>query len=262
MIFPLLMHIHLHAKTQKKYESRGSASRNIRIRRSNLVALVDSLIAAVSKLSLKRQKTEWGEYYSFTNYTDRSFEHKKEIIAGFLKNVDPGTLWDLGANTGEFARVAGDLGFRCIAFDIDPVAVEKHYRYIKEHNITNILPLIMDLTNPSPSIGWNNGERMSIRQRQLPGAILALALVHHLAISNNLPFPMIAGFLGELCHDLVIEFVPKSDSQVKKLLESRKDVFPRYDQENFEKEFSVFFNIIAREKISESERVLYWMKRK
>jgi hypothetical protein len=120
----------------------------------------------------------------------------------------------------------------------------------------------MDLTNPSPSIGWNSEERMGFKKRPLPEVVIALALIHHLAISNNLPFYKIAGFLSDLSENLIIEFVPKSDSQVKKLLESRKDIFGDYDEESFVKEFGAFYSIVAKEKVVDSERTVFWMKRK
>ena len=122
--------------------------------------------------------------------------------------------------------------------------------------------LVMDLTNPSPAIGWNNEERMGFKGRPLPDIVMALALIHHLAISNNLPFVKIAGFLADLSENLIIEFVPKSDSQVKILFESRKDIFGVYDEDNFIREFEVFYNISAKEKVDGSERTIYWMKRR
>ncbi len=262
MSFSMLMHLHLHAKTQTKYESRGSAGKNIKIKLSNLAALIESLIGTVRKFKLKNQSTEWGDYYTFTNYSDKSFAYKKEIIDRYLKEINPGTLWDLGANTGEFTRIASERGVNCIAFDIDPRAVDSNYNHIKQQGITNILPLVMDLTNPSPSIGWNNEERMGFKSRPLPETVIALALIHHLAISNNLPFSKIARFLSELSENLIIEFVPKSDSQVKKLLESRRDIFGEYHEEAFVREFEVLFNIMAKEKVIDSERTIFWMKRK
>ncbi len=260
--FSLLMHLHLHAKGQKKYEHKGSAARNIKITKSNLIALIQSLTTAVKKLKIKTRITEWGDYYTFTNYSAESFANKKEIISRFVSEIKPQTLWDLGANTGEFTQIAGQLGAECIAFDSDPLAVDSNYNYIRKKNIENILPLVMDLTNPSPSIGWNSEERMGFKLRPLPDAVFALALIHHFAISNNLPFKKIARFLSELSENLVIEFVPKSDSQVKRLLESRKDIFGDYNEEAFIKDFEVFYNIRAKEKIIDSERTVFWMKRK
>jgi len=258
----LLIHIHLHAGTQKKYEHKGSASAKVRVSLTGLKGLVSNLASSVEKLKPGKQDTEWGAYYTFTNYTGQAFQQKKEILERFLENAGTRTLWDLGANTGEFTRVAGLMGIRCVAFDIDPAAVETFYVSNKKNKITNILPLVMDLTNPSPSIGWNNEERMSFGRRTLPDTILALALIHHLAISDNLPLGRVARLFCELAENLIIEFVPKGDSRVMKLLESREDVFPGYNEEDFEREFSVFFNIIAKENISGSERSLYRMKRK
>ena len=260
--FSTLMHLHLHAKSQTKYESKGTAGKGIKIKYSNLLALIDSLSSMVRTFKLKNQSTEWGDYYTFTNYTDTSFAHKKEIIDRYILDIHPSTLWDLGANTGEFTRIASQHGVNCIAFDIDPLAVESNYIFVKQQDITNILPLVMDLTNPSPSIGWSNDERMGFKERPLPDAVIALALIHHLAISNNLPFAKIARFLSELSENLIIEFVPKSDSQVKILLESRKDIFGDYHEDAFVKEFEVFFDIKAKEKVGGSERTIYWMKRK
>jgi len=260
--FSLLMHIHLHAKTQKKYEQKGTASKDIKIKQSNLVGIIQSLLKLVSKLKIKEQKTEWGEYYSFTNYSDKSFLHKKEIISKFVEAINPKSVWDLGANTGEFTQIASLYGADCVAFDIDPLAIDFNYDRIKNQQIENILPLIIDLTNPSPSIGWNNTERLGFKQRPLPDVVFALALIHHLAISNNLPLDKIALFFSEITDNLIIEFVPKSDSQVKILLESRKDIFVHYEEESFEKDFELYFDIRDKKNVSESERVIYWMKRK
>jgi len=256
----LLMHLHLHARSQKKYESKGAASKNVKISLSNLIALMANLTYLVRKFRLKSQGTEWGEYYTFTNYNDLSFNHKKDIIDGFLDSIQPLTVWDLGSNTGEFTRIAANRGAACVAFDIDPLAVDSNYRYCRKNGIDNILPLVIDLTNPSPSIGWDNNERIAMKNRSHPDAILALALIHHLAISNNLPFAKIAEFLSKLTKHLIIEFVPKTDSQVVKLLLSRKDIFGQYDELNFEKEFLRFFEIIGKHNIRESERVVYLMK--
>ena len=92
--------------------------------------------------------------------------------------------------------------------------------------------------------------------------MLALAVIHHLAISNNVPLPQLADFFAETTKWLVIEFVPKQDSQVQKLLASRKDIFPSYTREGFEAAFAERFAIREAVEIRESERVLYLMERK
>jgi len=262
MSFSLLMHLHWHAKMQKKYEDKGNASDNVKIKQLNLTAIIESLESAVKKLKRIKQETEWGEYYSFTNYSDKSFKHKEDTITSFLKKIKPEILWDLGANIGVFTQIAAKRGVSCVAFDIDPLAVESHYQLIKENREENILPLIINLKNPSPAIGWNNEERMSFRQRSNPDTVFALALIHHLAISNNLPLDKIAGFFYGLCTNLIIEFVPKTDSQVQKLLLSREDIFSDYNEDAFEKTFTSYFNIKAKVKIVDSKRTVYWMVKK
>ena len=124
-----------------------------------------------------------------------------------------------------------------------------------------MLPLLLDLTNPSPDLGWFNRERGSLLRRKTADLVMALALVHHLAIGNNLPLPEIARFLAELAPWLIIEFVPKEDSQVQQLLASREDIFPEYHVEGFEQTFNVYFQIVDKQPIKRTERTLYIMKK-
>lgn len=258
----LLMHIHLHAKAQKRYQHQGENSKKVRIKKSNLFALVQSLKQAVQRLQVKQQDTQWGNYYDFTNYSKAAMEHKRTLIESFLRRTTTRTLWDLGANTGEFTRIASEFGIECIAFDIDPLAIEAYYSSVKVNQVKNVLPLLLDVTNPTPAIGWNNEERTSLLQRPHPDTLFALALIHHLVIASGIPLGKVASLFASLCQNLIIEFVPKRDSQVQKLLSSREDVFGEYDENYFEKVFSSFFSIIAKERIRNSERVLYLMKKK
>jgi ribosomal protein L11 methylase PrmA len=206
------------------------------------------------------QGTDWGAYYDEHNYTQAGLENKKQIVAGFLERIKPASVWDLGANTGLFSRLASDKGATTIAFDIDPGAVEQNYLTARKNSEKYILPLLSDLTNPSPSIGWENRERNSLFERGPVDAILALALIHHLVISNNVPLDRLASFFHSLGRWLVIEFVPKSDSQVQKLLASRQDIFSQYNLETFEAFFARYFTIHERQDVLNSERKLYLME--
>ncbi|UCE08263.1 MAG: SAM-dependent methyltransferase, partial [bacterium] len=125
----------------------------------------------------------------------------------------------------------------------------------------NILPLLLDLTNPSPAIGWENKERISFAARSSGDTVMALALIHHLAVTNNLPLGMIASFFSTICENLIIEFVPKTDSQVQRMLSSREDIFEGYNIENFEKEFKKYFTIVGKDRIEQTERTVFLMKR-
>lgn len=258
--FSLLSHIHFHAKGQKRYQDKQVQSKNMKMSKFLLLALMDSLEGAIKKLKWKPKDTEWGDYYEATNYSNEAINEKKRIVESFIDLAKPSHVWDLGANTGEFSRLASTKDIATVAFDIDPAAVEKNYLHVKQHSEKCILPLILDLTNPSAGIGWHNTERMSLQNRGPVDLVMALALVHHLAISNNVPLIKVAEYLSALGKYLIIEFVPKSDSQVIRLLSTREDVFPHYTLEDFEKDFSAYFNTEKKVNVSNTERTLFLMK--
>lgn len=257
----LLTHIHIHASAQRRYAGSTEVRKDRKMPRLSLLGLISGLQSAVKGLRWRLPKTEWGDYYEDTNYTTLAMSHKASLVESFLKEIGPRRVWDLGANTGAFSRLAAQLGAYTIAFDIDPVAVETNYLRIKNDDEKNVLPLILDLTNPSPGIGWSNEERNSLPRRGPTDAVIALALIHHLAIANNVPMRMVSRYFATLAPSLIIEFVPKSDSQVRRLLATREDIFPEYTREGFETAFSNDFRILAATPINESKRVLYRMSR-
>ncbi|MFH1312403.1 MAG: SAM-dependent methyltransferase [Candidatus Eisenbacteria bacterium] len=259
--FSLLSHLHLHSKSQSYFSDKSVGKRRYKMRRVSFLGVISSLESAVRKLKWRAQGTEWADYYNDTNYTRDGFRHKQETVGEFLDSVKPAGVWDLGGNVGVFSRIASDKQIPTISFDVDPSAVEKNYLECVKRGENHLLPLLLDLANPSPGVGWSNDERMSLIERGPVDAVLALALVHHLAISNNLPFTMIARFLSEICRSLIIEYVPKTDSQVKRLLVVREDIFTDYTEEAFEHEFEKRFTIKERVRIKDSERTLYLMKR-
>lgn len=262
--FSLGTHLHMHAKTQERYSGKNlpvAATSKKSMSRHALLGLIDHLAEAVKKLEWKPVGTEWAEYYDQTNYTDRSLQQKAHLVDLFLQKVQPKSLWDLGANTGFFSRIASQKGVPTIAFDLDPAAVEKNYRECKKGKEAALLPLVLDLTNPSPALGWENRERMSLAERGPVDCVMALALIHHLVISNNVPLPRLAAFFASLANWLIIEFVPKSDSQVQKLLSTRKDIFLDYHPEGFERSFGECFQIIDKQAISGTHRILYLLQR-
>jgi len=258
--FGLLTHIHLHAGAQKKYSGEEVKSRSGLMSKQAMTGLIESLEATIQKLDWTPRGTEWGNYYDITNYSDAAFEHKKQLVGEWTKRLQPTLAWDLGANNGVFSRVVSSACPYVVSFDIDPAAVEQNYRQVKNDKTENLLPLLLDLTNPTPAIGWANRERDSFGARGPADMVLALAVIHHLAISNNVPLPQLADFFAETGKWLVIEFVPKPDSQVQKLLVSRKDIFPNYTRAGFESAFKEKFTIHEAVEIRESERVLYLME--
>jgi len=260
--FSLLSHIHLHARSQKYFADKSIDTSRHKMSHVGFLGLIDNLESVIKKLKWTPRGTEWADYYEDTNYSSNALYHKEQIVAEFLDRINPDSVWDFGANMGIFSRIASYRGIQTVAFDMDPAAVEKNYLKCVERNEINILPLLLDLSNPSPSIGWENQERMSFLERGPADMVFALALIHHLAISNNLPLNKIANFLNKICNSLIIEFVPKNDSQVQRLLLTREDIFPDYTQHGFESQFRKFFQIRLSRKLRESERILYLMERK
>jgi ribosomal protein L11 methylase PrmA len=260
----LLVHVHLHARAQARHADAaadGTPPRIGRVSLTGLRGLIASLEAAVHRLEWKPTGTEWSEYYGDTSYSNAAHESKADLVASFIDETAPRSVWDFGANTGVFSRLASERGIRTVAFDVDPAAVEKSYRRIRERGERDLLPLVMDLANPSTGTGWDEAERQGLRERGPADLVLALALVHHLAIGNNVPLERVARFFRGVGRALVVEFVPKSDSQVARLLATREDIFPDYTQDGFEKAFSSCFSLRRSARIEGSQRVLYLFER-
>ncbi|MDR0974382.1 MAG: hypothetical protein LBL80_01680 [Ruminococcus sp.] len=259
------LHIILHSKSVEKH-STDRKTKDVYIKKSAFLALAESLKAGIEALKPAKKLTEWGEYYAHTNYSETSAAEKSLIVTSFLETIEPKQVWDFGANDGRYSRLAAKTA-HVTAFDIDFNAVGRNYLEIRKSH-EPILPLILDLTAPSPAIGFGNTERNTIGGRTVrPGkspadCILMLAVIHHLAVSNNLPFEIIAKWLASICSNLIIEFVPKTDSQVQILLSTRDDIFTEYDEAHFIESFGRYFEVTKREAIPGSERILFLMKRR
>jgi hypothetical protein len=259
--FKLLIHIHLHAKSKKHYADKAIAKGTKRkFSKLALLGFIDSLDSAAKGLIWEEGGTEWGDYYNDTNYSEVGHNDKKVAVSKMLDELAPVQVWDFGANDGTFSRMASDKGINTISFDIDPTAIEKNYRAVRNNKEQYILPLLFDATNPSPDIGWDNLERTSLTNRGPCGTLMAFALIHHLAISNNVPLGNLAAYFSKLCDSLIIEWVPKDDSQVQRLLATREDIFPSYTKEGFEAAFSAYFDIVKAHEVKESKRILYMLK--
>ena len=263
--FSILIHLHLHARAQIKNADLDISKnhKKANFRKRSLLGLLDSLKSCIEGLHWSPSGTEWHDYYqSNNNYEEESFNHKGEVVEQWLSQNNCSSVWDLGANTGRFSQIAAKYADHVVAWDVDPGCVEQNYLNLKKSKDRKILPLYQDLTSPSPSIGWANQERDSFSERANVDMILALGLVHHLAISNNLPLGMLADYFSSMSEYSIIEFVPKDDSQVKKLLRTRKDIFDSYNEDRFVQEFSKVYEIIEKKVVSGTLRTLYLMKSK
>jgi hypothetical protein len=262
--FGLASHVHLHARAQSRHAANdddGRAARQAHLSRARLAGLIQNLRSTVARLDWDPRGTEWADYAENTSYGERAAADKGRVVDSWLRELPGARVWDLGANTGRFSRAAADAGKRVIAFDIDPAAAERHFRAIREAGRTDILPLVVDIANPSPAIGWAGRERHSLLERANADAILALALIHHLALGRNVPLPMMVDLFADLAQWAIVEFVPKEDPMVRRLLATRRDVFSRYDLDGFREAAATRFEVVREAPIADSPRVLFLLRR-
>ena len=270
-------HIHLHARAQRRYADRPAAeaeasapdpgSETTPAVRGGMspgrqAALIESLQNTIKGLDWKPSGTEWADYAENTSYDDDATRAKEALVGRSLEALGGRVVWDLGANTGRYSRIAADLGRTVLAFDTDPAAAERHYRSLRAEGRTDTLPLLMDLVDPSPALGWANAERQSLIARSDADVVLALALVHHLAIGRNVTLPMLSTFFADLAAGLVVEFVPKEDAMVRRLLATRRDVFPDYTLDGFRSAFEERFELLDETPIEGTARTLFTFRRR
>lgn len=256
----LAMHMHWHARAQTAEQT--SDRRPAAMSLVKHLGLVDSLERTILGLRPPASPSIWSDYYAHTNYSDAAMESKRATVRRLIEEASPRVVWDLGANTGEFSDIAESAGASVVAWDADAASVDKHFRKVKGRVGTRILPLVGNLACPTPALGWDLCERRSFFDRANADLVLALALVHHLAIGNNVPFPMICSMFARLGRWLVVEFVPKEDSQVARLLAHRDDIFDDYTQTAFEAALRTRFEIRSAQPVEGSKRTIYLCERK
>ena len=262
----LSAHIHLHAGAQRRAANEpppaaDAPRRERRISATGQRALLDSLRRTVEGLRWQ-PSSHWSEYASTTSYSDAATASKGEIVREMLVAVGGRTAWDVGANTGVYSAMAADAGYRVVAWDQDAASVEAHWRRVRGDANPAILPLICDLANPSPAIGWGLQERASFLERGEPDLILALALVHHLAIGNNVPLPGVARLFARMAPRAIVEFVPKEDPMTRRLLAARRDIFESYTIGGFREAFGVPYRILRETSVADSPRTLFLLERR
>ena len=257
----LATNIHLHARLQSRYSAGKEQVKQRQVSKNGVLGLLQLLKNHIAGLSWNPHGTEWAAYYNDTNYSAIGLEHKTKTIRKMLEKAAPKRVLDLGANNGMFSRMAAESAELVLSCDIDPAAVEQNFRTVKSRAESTILPLLIDITNPPAASGWANAERASFLERAQVDLTMMLALIHHLCISNNLPLEEVAAMASRQSKWLIIEFVPKEDSQVARLLVNRQDIFTEYDQVHFEQAFRTYFKTIESVRVEDSQRILYLLER-
>lgn len=255
------MHIFLQAKIKGGGDNKNAATQK-KLPKQKLILLLDNLIGHIKKLRQKNTKLIWDDYYTNTILNNEYLQAKAGMVKSFVSAVEFNTMIDMGANDGYFSCLFKDTGKQIISIDGDANCINELYNKIRKEKIKTILPLINNIASPSPAIGWANAERSSINERLKADVVMALALIHHLAIGCNLPLSFVADWLSKIAPNLIIEFVPKSDEKVKMLLQNREDIFNEYTIEGFKAVFGRLYNIIKEERVGNTGRVLFLMQLK
>jgi hypothetical protein len=258
----LLAHLHLHAGAQRRSQAAGPTVEHRSARRMSQTgqeAILDSLRRTVEGLRWQ-PSGHWVQYGRQTSYSEAGAASKREHVERMLGASGARVVWDLGANVGTYSTIAAGDGRQVIAFDQDASSVEHHWRTLSAEARASVLPLVMDLTNPSPALGWALEERRSLIQRGPADLVMALALVHHLAIGNNVPLEGIAALFAKLGRQAIVEFVPKDDPMTQHLLAARRDVFPDYTLDGFRAAFAGHFTIVDEAPVADSRRTLFLLR--
>lgn len=255
-----------HVVLQAALNRRGAGSdRNVKRELSQagfsaalVTANAQRLRKLVSGLRWGRTSSTWSDYTSTHSYETSQLTAKMDFVRDAVVDQPRDVVWDLGSNTGNFSRIAAEHARYVVAVDADQLSVERLYQSLKSNGPANILPLVGNVADPAPGLGWLGRERQPLPDRSRPSLVLCLALVHHVALSANVPIGEFIAWVRSLGADAVVEFVSKDDAMSKRLLQNKEDVFPDYTREGFEAHFEQHFRIVRRHVLGDGTRTLYY----
>jgi hypothetical protein len=258
----VLAHVALHARLERRYESREAGEikeeQRAKYKPQRTKALIQGMRNVVSKLSWKAGDTAWTNYRNECTYSDDDAERKAEFVRAAAASTNPGLTWDMGCNDGVYSRIAAEHSDHVVAFDYDEATIEALYRSLRAEDDRRILPLVANLADPSPGLGWRGLERRTLEDRGTPELVLALALIHHVSITANVPIAEFLDWLRELGATLVIEFPKREDPMVRKLLSGKREGSNAdYELQTFERLLEERFEVERTEQLPSGVRLLY-----
>lgn len=255
--------VHLHGAMQARHAG-GSANkvrdelRDAGYSRELAAATLRALAKLVGRLDRQPQGSGWTDYQQTCSYSDDDRAAKQAFVAKALADQTPSLVVDLGANDGTYSRIAAEHANYVVAVEADEHTADTLYRKLHAEGQRRILPLVMDLADPSPGIGWRGGERAPFEARATPDTVLALAVLHHLAIGRNVPLRDLVDWLAALGGRVVVEFVDPTDPMAQRLLGNKPEgLFPDYRRDVFERLLAERFTVTAREELPSGTRTLY-----
>lgn len=258
----VMMHMLAHNHYMRKAsEFEGKTEAAAVTSRGRQLDLLKQMRAFIAGLKAARAASTWADYYEKTNYVEATFAEKKDVVAGCFAGRNLGTIWDVGANDGTFSRLVAGAARRVLALDLDHNAVNANYAFNRKQGAPHVHALVYDVGNPTPALGFRNRERTTLETRSKPDAIMALAVIHHLSLTNNIPLDQTALYFAERGPELLIEWVGRADSQVKRLLAQKNVPYDWYDEDNFRTAYTKHFTLVSRTPIAGTDRTVYHFRR-
>jgi SAM-dependent methyltransferase len=253
------LHVWLPTLAERRVHS-GRSSVLTPLPKARYIGLLRHMQTIIEGL-VPRHRGHWRSYTLNTSYSALESEKKLRVVADFMQTHRPACLLDVGCNKGQYAAWALQHGARhVVGYDADRAAAGAAFTMASAENLS-FVPLTVDIANPSPAQGWQGSERASLASRVQADAMMALALVHHLAIARNIPLAAVIEQLVALAPRGLIEFVPKQDRQVIELLQHREDIFPDYHYDAFIQALGIRATVVSQTPISESGRMLVEFER-
>jgi len=253
--------VYLQAKAEARYaDTRRDVRSELRAAGFSpalIAANAKRLRKVVQELRWAPGESAWSEYAAHNSYAAGDAASKQAFVREVVASRRWRLAWDIGCNTGVFSRIAAEHAETVVALDADHVAIERLYHDLKREKNRTILPLVFDLADPSPGLGWRGRERVPLAERGRPDLVVCLALIHHAVIAANIPLDEFLDWLIGLGGDLIIEFVTREDPMVKRLLSNKDDQYADYQHDHFEEELRRRFRIERQQTLASGLRVLY-----
>jgi hypothetical protein len=263
----VLKHVYLNSRLEQSFAKQDVAARSsfkaLKLPKSVIAGNVSGLRRLVAGLTYGGEDSEWNDYECVNSYDQADETTKVEFIKAALQRMAPRQVVDLGCNTGKYSLLSAEFADHVVAMDFDPACINTLYRRCKAAGMTKITPVIADMLNPSPSLGWRLRERRAIVQRASGDTFLALALVHHICISGNVPIAQFIEHLAEFGpQGGIVEWVGKDDAMVQRMLRNRVDVFADYDWPHFSEALADRFDIVETKDTHGGARTLCFVRNK
>ena len=256
----VVSHVLLHERLERRYGARGGNTGAELAAAGFDSALVKANITRlrrlVARLEPRDEPSQWSDYMLDNSYASDEADRKAEVVRAAAAGLRPKLVWDLGCNDGRYSRIAAEHAEYTVALDADHRTVDALYKSLAADGVDRVLPLVMDVADPSPALGWRNEERKTLTERGTPDLVICLAVVHHLVITRNIPLESFLDWLRSVGRTLLIEFPSEHDPMVQRLLAAKREGHPDYQRSVFDHLVRQMFTVEQQTDISETRTMV------